>query len=268
MTLRNQLQKNQLLKFENNNNIFYQVGLDQANPFESFYLKLRARENRVYCDTDVTALPEINVEHPNKKEWKMRKTTLRKLISDLKDVTAMNILELGCGNGWLSNNLALSLNAEICAVDVNKTELVQGARVFRSQQHVSFVYGDIFGPVFNGLKFDAIILGACLQYFRDPGILLRRLFDVLNAKGSIYILDTPIYSTSNELAKARSSSSKHFSALGCPEMINLYFHHTFADLQYDFKILFDPASLTSRFKRKFLNIPLSIFPIICIRKDW
>jgi len=36
---------------------------------------------------------------------------------------------------------------------------------------------------------------------------------------------------------------------------------------FDYKILYNPTSLASLFKRKILKMPLSVFPIICISKE-
>lgn len=267
MTLRNQLLENPHLEFKNN--IFYQKGLHSSNSFEDAYIKLRKKENRIHADDIVKKLPDVDKSHPNKKEWEMRKSTLKKLVEYLKALnSAERILELGCGNGWLSNNLAVRLKAEICAVDVNEIELLQGARVFGTQQNLCFVYTDIFSESLKAQKFNAIVLGSCIQYFQDLKNLHYKLFDLMDSSDRIYIVDSPFYSSRTESNAAKRRSLNYFKSLGFPEMAEKYFHHTLDELKYfNYKILYNPTSLTSLFKRKILKMPLSVFPIICIAKE-
>ncbi len=266
MTLRNQLLGNSSLAYENN--IFYQKDFQRNNSFEETYLKLRKKENRIYTDDVVKELPEVSSSHSYKKEWDMRKSTLKKLVEYLKtDNSTERILELGCGNGWLSNNLAALLKSEICAVDVNENELLQGARVFGAQQNLCFVYTDIFSESLKAQKFNAIVLGSCVQYFHDLKHLHYRLFELLDSSAKIYIVDSPFYLSSTESNAAKKRSLNYFKSLGFPEMAEKYFHHTLDELKgFNYKILYNPTSLTSLFKRKLIKIPLSVFPIICISK--
>ena len=118
----------------------------------------------------------------------MRKTTLQKLIKYLRASGATSVLELGCGNGWLSYNLSNSLNAEICAVDVNETELRQAGRVFNGKANLCFLYTNIFSRVLKPKHFDAIVLGSSIQYFEDLENLFTTLLDLLRPSGSIYIV--------------------------------------------------------------------------------
>jgi ubiquinone/menaquinone biosynthesis C-methylase UbiE len=266
MTLRNQLLENSSLAYEKN--IFYQKGFQRNNSFQETYLKLRLKENRVHSDDIVRALPEFSAGHPNKKEWEMRKSTLQELVRQLAASGAKSVLELGCGNGWLSHNLAKSLNADICAVDVNEPELQQGARVFGGQENLCFVYANIFSAVFKPKKFDAIVLGSSVQYFQDLKNLFVTLFDLTAHTGTIYIVDSPFYKTQAESVAAKNRSKRYFDSIGFPEMAGQYFHHTFDELKdFNYKIPYNPTSLTSLFKRKILKMTSSVFPIICISKE-
>ena len=251
--------------FSYQNNIFYQKD-SQRRSFVEAYLKLREKEHRNYDDPVIRALPEFDKHHPYKKEWDMRKSTLNYLIKYLKEPALPHyIMELGCGNGWLAHNLAASLNAEICAVDINEIELLQGARIFKDQQNLCFVYADIFGSALNAQKFNAIVLAGSVQYFGDVKELIARLFEFMEPSGKIYIADSPIYSSGAKAEAARKRSIKHFSSLGFPEMAEQYFHHTFDELKdVNYKILYNPKSVASLLKRKILKRSLSILPIICV----
>jgi ubiquinone/menaquinone biosynthesis C-methylase UbiE len=264
MTLKNQLFQNSALEYRNN--IFYQRSLQRGNAYEENYLVLRGKENRIFSDDVVRQLPDIKDDHPFKLEWDARRATLNKLIKCLASAVPLrNILEVGCGNGWLSYNLASSLKVEVCALDVNEKELLQGARVFADAKNLSFVYADIYSRTLETQKFDAVILGSSVQYFRDLGKLISNIFQILRPSGKIYIVDSPFYSSSIEATAAKERSVEHFTNLGVPEMSKQYFHHTFDELgKFDFSILYNPRSFVSLFKRKVLKTPSSIFPIICI----
>ncbi len=264
MTLRDHLLENPLLKYQNN--IFYEKDLHLNNTFEGVYLKLRIKENRIHPDEVVRHLPEMDRQHPNRKEWEMRKTTLQKLIKYLSASGAASVLELGCGNGWLSYNLSNSLNAEICAVDVNETELTQAGRVFNGKANLCFLYTNIFSRVLKPKHFDAIVLGSSIQYFEDLENLFTTLLDLLKPSGSIYIVDSPIYNNEAAASAAKSRSGKYFNSLGFSDMARQYFHHTFKDLnKFNYEIRYNPNSLISKIRRKLLGKPLSVFPIIVLK---
>jgi 2-polyprenyl-3-methyl-5-hydroxy-6-metoxy-1,4-benzoquinol methylase len=84
--------------------------LSTGNPnqnFERLYIALREQEQRLYTDEQVRQLPDIDPSHLHYKEWKIRKHSAERLISYLnKKKRRLNILEIGCGNGWLSAQLA------------------------------------------------------------------------------------------------------------------------------------------------------------------
>src|SRR6059058_1085116 len=78
-----------------------------ANEFESAYIDLRIAEKRMYTDEEVAWLPEVDEEHVHKKEWDIRKLSCAKLTRYLGNKRRpLKILEIGCGNGWLSYQLS------------------------------------------------------------------------------------------------------------------------------------------------------------------
>ncbi len=267
MDLRNSFLNNPSFSFERN--IFYQKGMERQIRFEKDYIKLREKEGRLYSDEIVQNLPDIPKSVSLAKEWKVRKISMNKLISYLnqKKISG-SILELGCGNGWLAHNLTISVNAEICALDVNETELVQGARLFMADKNLTFVYADIFKAEINKATFDTIILASSVHYFPDMNQLIYRLLELLKPAGEIHIIDTPFYSCKNESNRAKERSRSYFESQGMPAMANGYYHHTLLDLKnFNLKILFDPNRPASMFKRKILRIPQITFHWILITNE-
>ncbi len=266
MNLRENLLNNSSLVFDHN--IFYQKELARSQRFEDQYIQLREKENRVYTDEAVMKLPEISNSHSQKKEWAIRKKSSAALISYLASKPLHTILEVGCGNGWLTHLLANSLHTESCGIDVNETELLQGARLFATHQNVSFIYGDIFTVRLQQHTFDTIILASSLQYFSEPKQLIKRLFEIVTLLGEIHIIDTPFYDSPEKAQAAHSRSQDYFASIGFDGMTANYFHHTFHDLK-DFKhqIMFNPKSVSSIISRKLLNTNQSVFPWIKIIRN-
>ena len=79
------------------------------NGFEEQYLKIRQKEKRLYADEEVKHLPDIAPWHVHYREWQFRKRSATRLMRYLeKKKRALNMLEVGCGNGWLSAKLAMN----------------------------------------------------------------------------------------------------------------------------------------------------------------
>lgn len=180
-----------------------------AGEFEQEYFSIRQKEGRILDDDAVRRLPFI--DHP---EWKIRARSARKLVVQLRRENCRSFIEVGCGNGWLTNYIQRELNIPAIGIDVGKVELKQAARI--SAGNATFVYGDVFS--LDDLQADAIILAACIQYFAEPNRLIGKL------NGTIHIIDSPIYKK-GKAADARERSKKYFESRNAPGMERFYFHH-------------------------------------------
>lgn len=253
-------------KAASGNGVMYVSDPEKPSLFEKLYLKIREKEGRIYPDSIVENLPHIHRSHPLYREWKTRCKSMNKLEAYLiRKSKAMTILDLGCGNGWMSNRLAKIPGCDVYAVDLNRKELEQGARVFSERASLQFVFGDIFEDILPELHFDIIILGSVIQYFQDLRVLVSRLTDLLAAKGEVHIFDSPIYSEETVHA-ARQRSIEHYQKLGYPEMTDYYYHHQWSDLGgCNYQVRYDPQDYLHRFQRKFLKETISPFPWIIIQ---
>jgi len=249
------------------NNLYYQKNLALPGPFEKLYLLLREKENRLYSEDLIRNLPEIPIHHPLQSEWVVRKKSLDLLVRYLGGKNEVkSILEVGCGNGWLSHRLAQKLSAEICGLDVNEFELKQAAELFAGQK-VSFVYASLWKPVFPAAAFDVIILASSVQYFPHLKDLIERLQEFNTLNGEIHILDSPFYHSVRESEAAQKRSHDYFNMLGFPQMADHYFHHRYKDLgDFNFSLMHNPKSLSALFQRKIVHSPLSPFPWIRIKR--
>jgi SAM-dependent methyltransferase len=231
--------------------------------FEDLYLALRRKENRLYTDRELIALPDVPAAHPHSGEWKLRRHSYHRLAEYLKYRNKpLSILEPGCGNGWLAAKLAWIPGSQVTGTDINLPELTQAKSVFYDIPNLNFLWGDIRDSILAGKKFDIILFASCIQYFPWLHQIVHTAFDHLAPEGEIHILDSPFYGA-NALGKARQRSREHFEKLGVPEMADCYFHHSYQSLaSFTHSILYDPRKLISRWKHH--HHP---FPWIRIKKN-
>jgi len=233
--------------------------------FESIYIAVREHEKRVYSDKEVKLLPNASSGNPHKEEWKLRKRPLQrfsKYIQNFND--KINLLDIGCGNGWFSANIANTRSIDIYSLDVNKIELEQAARVFNFD-NLYFICGNIFDNIFEEHSFDIITLNSTIQYFDNFSALIKRLFYFLTDEGEIHFLDSPVY-YQDELAGARERTARYYNSNGFPEMAKHYYHYTFDELKdFNYKILYDPKAVQNNLKKIF-GFKDSPFPWISIKK--
>ncbi|MEM9820033.1 MAG: class I SAM-dependent methyltransferase [Bacteroidota bacterium] len=234
----------------------------EKDQFEKAYLEVREKEGRIYPDEWVTQLPQLPPNHPQHQEWKLRQWNTDRLLQYFQQFKPRKVLDLGCGNGWLTHQLAAQDAVEVLGLDVNKLELQQASRLFASE-HCHFAYGDIFVDVFPAQYFDAIVLDSCVQYFPDFDQLVNRLLALLQPRGRIHILDSPFYKTQG-IAAARQRTNQYYQNTSSGAMVHHYFHHTWEDLQpYTYRLQYQPNALRARLRRKFMGQG-SPFPWIVI----
>ncbi|HMG83523.1 MAG TPA: class I SAM-dependent methyltransferase [Ferruginibacter sp.] len=211
--------------------------------FADKYAGLRKKEGRVYSDTEVLNLPSIHSSHTFYKEWMIRKRSCKKLLRYIrKKGGVQNILEVGCGNGWLSAQLATNTGATVVGLDINDIELEQARRLFSPFQNLGFINGDMGDEIFADKKFDSIVFAASIQYFESIKKIVAIALEHLTPQGEVHIMDTNFYQGS-EVILAQQRTKEYYASLGFSGMEEYYFHHTLNELNvFQYKILFNPAS--------------------------
>ncbi len=247
--------------------VFYLSHEDRFKAQEEIYLKVRKKEGRIYSDAVLRPLPKIDSGHPLYDEWKIRETSMKRFMVYLRNKeTPVHLLDLGCGNGWIARHLADLPACEVFALDLNRPELEQGARVFAGRKGLSFIYGNLFEDIFPADCFDIIVLAGSIQYFSDHRSLLNRLFAFLRSGGEIHIIDSPFYNE-RTVSAAKERTKRHYLDLGFPDMTAHYHHPLFSSLKnHRPAMLYNPKAPVQRVRRKFLNRSLSPFPWIRLTK--
>ena len=151
------------------------------------------------------ALPFKDLSGHHKSDWRIRARSYKVLVNNVLTgiqnplERSLKILDLGAGNGWLSNRLAAQ-GDRVIAVDLLVNEQ-DGLGAWKQYEHS-------FTPVqaeFNHLPVmdrfaDAVIFNASLHYSENYATTLKEAIRVLSRDGRIVIMDSPVYrrSTSGE----------------------------------------------------------------------
>ncbi|MBK8391314.1 MAG: class I SAM-dependent methyltransferase [Saprospiraceae bacterium] len=215
--------------------------------FEDHYLAIRQKENRVYTDEEVKLLPAINASNPQYQEWQIRKKSAERVVSYLNKKPILNVLDLGCGNGWFTKLLTHVNQRDVLGLDINLLELKQAARL-TIDNRCKFAYGNIFTADLPKAHFDVVTINSAIQYFPRVDLLVERLFELLKPLGEVHILDSPIYQPNDvEAAKARSRLYYEEMQLSGYD----YHHHSWEAFEkFNYEKLYQPDQLISRIGRK------------------
>ena len=130
-------------------------------------------------------------------DWKIRAASFNAFVKHLiipieKTGKPVRILDMGAGNGWLSNRLA-ARGHDVAAIDLTINDF-DGLGCFR-------FYESTFMPVqaeFDHLPFpdrsvDIILFNASLHYSVDYEQTLRESLRTLGVEGKLVVLDSPVY---------------------------------------------------------------------------
>jgi len=218
--------------------------------FARQYLLLRKKENRIYTDNELLLLPDTAPSHQYYKEWQVRKKSCRRLLQCLaQKKSPLQILEVGCGNGWLSAQLASLKNTTVTGIDINTAELQQAQRAFAGYSNLQFINATLNSSLLNEKVFDIIIFAASVQYFPSVKKVIKAAMQHLTLQGEIHITDSPFY-RQQEMASARQRTKEYFKSVNFPKMAHYYFHHSIDTLHpFTHQILYNPKSLVNRLRK-------------------
>jgi ubiquinone/menaquinone biosynthesis C-methylase UbiE len=192
----------------------------------------------------------------------MRKESCKRLKHYFeKKSSSLNILEVGCGNGWLASHLASIPGSTVTGIDIHCKELLQARRVFNHIPNLKFVAGSIHAKEIENTSYDYIVFAASIQYFSSVKDIINPALGKLKTNGEIHIIDSVFYNPV-DIHSAKERTAAYYRNLGFPEMTEHYFHHSINDLNCcRFKMLYKPSLINRLTKNK------NPFPWLCIKKQ-
>lgn len=133
--------------------------------------------------------------HPSP-DWRIRAKSFDAFVEILKAFEKpsepLRILDLGAGNGWLSNRLALC-GHDVTAVDLTVNDFDGlGCQRFYESRFVSAQAEFDYLPISGG-SVDMVLFNASLHYSVNYKTTLTESLRVLKDSGLLVILDTPVY---------------------------------------------------------------------------
>jgi SAM-dependent methyltransferase len=201
--------------------------------FTKAYINVRQREGRLLPDAAVEHLPWKPPDGASAQEWRWRAqsfTQLSHYLLRLYGKKHISILDIGCGNGWMSNRLAENVHWRVLGIDVNEPELNQAKRLF-ARENLQFQQVHVLDNTLSAAQFDVVVLAASVQYFPDLPVLIASIERILKPGGEIHITDAPFYNSPTAREQARQRSADYYTRQGVPEMTDFYFHHLVSDIQ-------------------------------------
>ena len=118
---------------------------------------------------------------------------LAKLMSMIKLQPGASILDMGCG--WGSTSLELAqIGFNVTSLDVNQyfCKLIEKRAKLLKIRNINIINDDFLWIEKTNKKFDAIIFFECFHHCWEFQRLLRNMHKVLNPKGKIYFAAEPI----------------------------------------------------------------------------
>jgi trans-aconitate methyltransferase len=200
--------------------------------FEEAYLLVRAREGWLFNDDDLRHLPVSGYPEAQRKIWSWRRHSLARLVRHMRRVSrqgSFSVLDLGCGNGWMSHYLSEKFpNAKILGIDINRQELEQAQRVFQ-RDNLQFRSFDLLSDALLPERFDFVVIAGVIQYFPNLQAIQARLIQHLLPGGEIHVIDSNFYKNEELRTKARIASQNYFQQQGSSTMGGFYHHHLQSD---------------------------------------
>ena len=177
-------------------------------PFIADYERVRAGEGRARVTPAWNrSLPFIERGQPFCDDWRVRAVSYTALLKHISG--AQRVIDLGAGNGWLSNRLSEQGHI-VAAVDVLDNEW-DG---LGAAQHYTTQFTRLQAP-FDAVPLadaqaDVVIYNGAFHYATDYPAALREALRLLTDGGRVIIMDTPIYHRADSGEQMVAERQAHF----------------------------------------------------------
>ena len=94
------------------------------------------------------------------------------------------VLDIGCGNGALTYEIAETTRAHVTGVDIKESN-IKLAKQLHPSEHVTYLQGDALTDI-KEQQFDVVVLSNIMEHIRDRVAFLQTIQKVTNAKRFIF----------------------------------------------------------------------------------
>lgn len=135
-------------------------------------------------DADLFDYSELNMPEVTKNEFcRLRESIIREISNDLSLV-----LDVGCGNGWVSKKL-IPLGKKVISMDISSTNPINAIREVQHKNHAGLI-ADVYNIPLKENSIDCIIVSEVLEHVPDPKAAIINLIKLLKPNGKL-IITTP-----------------------------------------------------------------------------
>jgi SAM-dependent methyltransferase len=167
-----------------------------AGEFLRQYRTVRERDGyRVLDGNYYRALPDVVHDDAQHVVWQVRRESfarLRQLLLSRFRNGSPSVLDLGAGNGWLSNRLTQE-GCRAVAVDLLDDELDGLGACRHYDRTFPRVQADFDDLPFAARQFNAVVFNGSLHYAPDVAATLSRAATLLAPGGALAVVDSPAF---------------------------------------------------------------------------
>lgn len=121
--------------------------------------------------------------------WFNRRFVMPSVFNNLLKDDYRRILDLGCGIGYTSREIASRLkNAEVFGIDYDRRQIRKANKRNKSRR-IKFLVGDGKNLGFSDGYFDAAFVFDAMHHIEDYGEAIGEVSRVLRENGDLYVLD-------------------------------------------------------------------------------
>jgi len=114
---------------------------------------------------------------------RLRESVIREVSDDLSV-----ILDVGCGNGWVSKKL-IPLGKKVISMDISTVNPINAIKEIQHKNHAGLI-ADVYNLPLKENSIDCIIASEILEHVPDPKIFIFSLIKLLKQNGKL-IITTP-----------------------------------------------------------------------------
>jgi len=100
-----------------------------------------------------------------------------------------SVLDIGCGNGYLTSDIAKCTRGRVVGIDMNKDN-VEFARNHYQTDNIEFIYGDVRTDIRES-RFDVVVMSNVLEHLSERVEFLKRILKKVGPKK--FLVRVPMY---------------------------------------------------------------------------